>query len=392
MDGEFSLIDGFQRLRAADPVHLATDACLSIRRPGMECGLCREACPAGVLSGGLWSIKLETQGCIGCGICAATCPTGAIRVEGFDLPQTPESAEPAEPAEAAEAARPLECRRVPEALRAEGAEVVPCLGGLTAPDLIDRAAEGATIIDRGWCADCPVGHCAAPWEAALSAARDLLALADAGLPERLGVAEAPLPAQEALPVAALRPDLIPNRRDFFRRLVAPAPEPHSPEESQRIVFGRGLVRPIALQRSLDSLRALNDGALPPEVMPAVTINSAACDLHGICAAICPTGALRLTEPGGATLAIDYDATACISCGECQRVCPGKALSLNPAGNGALPEGRETLVTRARGICMGCGDSFAQGAGEMELYCVPCRNSRSLMQDMAHLRGGNFPQV
>ena len=384
MDGDFSETNGFQRLRASDPVHLAADACLSIRRPGMECGLCREACPAGVLSGGLWSIKLETQGCIGCGICAATCPTGAIRVEGFDLPHTPKPAEPVK------AARPLECRRVPEALRADGAEVVPCLGGLTAPDLIDRAAEGATIMDRGWCADCPVGHCPAPWEATLSAAQDLLALADAGLPARLSVAKAPLPAQAALPVAALRPELIPSRRDFFRRLVAPAPEPHSPEESRRIVFSRGLVRPIARQRSLERLRGLTDGALPPGVMPAVTINSAGCDLHGICAAICPTGALRLSEPDGATLAIDYDATACISCGECQRVCPGKALSLNPAGNGAVPQGRETLVTRARGTCVACGDTFAQGAGEPELYCIPCRNSRSLMQGMSQLRGGNLP--
>lgn len=149
----------FRSLRLGDAVHLATEACLSIRRPGMECGLCREACPAGVLSGGLWSVKLEKAGCIGCGICAAECPTGAIRVDGFE--QDPMADTHGE----ADVPVVLECRRVPEELRSEHARVVPCLGGLSAADLLELAATtGGDVIfaDHAWCADCPVGSCAAP--------------------------------------------------------------------------------------------------------------------------------------------------------------------------------------------------------------------------------------
>lgn len=374
-----------ERLRVGDPVLFASDACLIVRRPGMECSLCREACPAGVLSGGLWSIKLEVAGCIGCGVCAAECPTGAIRVEGFTPDVDVASADP----------EALECRRVPEALRTSGAVTVPCLGGLTMPDLLERVAAAdrpVAIMDRGWCADCPVGGSAAPWRANLDAANDVLASAGRDASSGISVVETPLPASEAQPVAALRPELVPSRRDFFRRLVAPTPEPHLPEESRRIVFRRGLVRPIARERTLAVMRGLaEEDELSPTLMPSVTIDTAACDLHGICAAICPTGALRLTEPDG-SLVIDYDAEACIACGECQRVCPGKALSLNAGGDGTVPEGRLTLASRARGVCVGCGDTFPQGRDEMHLYCQPCRNSQAFMQSWSNARGGAFPQV
>jgi ferredoxin len=381
-----SSLDIYKRLRSEDPVFLATEACFSVRRPAMECGLCRAVCPAGVLSGGLWSIKLETAGCIGCGICAAECPTGAIRVDGFST----------KIGEFTEEFLALECRRVPDALRAASAAVVPCLGGLSAADLLDHVAGSrgdVVLMDHGWCADCPVGSCASPWAASLSAAQSLLATLDKEIAPSITVKEVSLDAAKASPVAVLRPELTSNRRDFFRRLVAPAPEPHGPEESQRIIFSRGLVQPIARKRTLAVLRDLaGDEGLSPALMPLVTINTSVCDLHAICAAICPTGALRLTEPGGTSLVIDFDAEACISCGECQRVCPGKALSLKSDGDGTLPEGRKVLASRARGICMDCGDTFPQGLNDMHLYCQPCRNSQALMQEIPRLHSGSFPQV
>lgn len=155
----------------------------------MVCGHCREVCPAGVLSGGLWSVKLETAGCIGCGICSAECPTGAIRVEGF------EAKEASADSPAADAPITLECRRVPERLRANGAEMVPCLGGLSAADLLERAASGRDLVlaDHGWCAGCAFGHCAAPWEDAVQRAEGLSATLPEGMAPVIAVADLPLP-------------------------------------------------------------------------------------------------------------------------------------------------------------------------------------------------------
>lgn len=372
--------DRHRPLRAGDPVRLDSMACLSIRRPAMECGLCREICPAAVLGGGLWTLTMDKAGCLGCGLCAAACPTGALVVDGT----APEAAPEAEPLV-------LECRRVPEAERAEGAVVVPCLGGLTAPDLLDLLADGTERIvlrDRGLCAGCGVAAEAAPWEGQVSAALEVLAAAVPEGDRRIAIEGALLDPGVALPVIELRPELKPTRRDFFRRLTAPAPEPHSPEESQRIVHGRGLVAPVARERILAAAERLSDAVGAPKpaaLMPAVTIAAEACDLHGVCAAICPTGALRLTDDG-TTMAIDYDAAACIGCNECQRACPTRAVRLETGGDGTWHQGRRVLNERASGRCAACGDRFPQPQGGVETLCIPCRRGQALIQDLMMIRG------
>lgn len=345
----------FIRLKSDDPVQFCSDACLIVRRPGAECGLCREACPKSVLTGGLWSITLEADGCIGCGLCAAACPTGALLVDGFasdaEAPSTEVSL--------------LECHRVSPADRVEGATSVPCLGGLTAPDLLDRAAVGnVVLVDRRLCETCGVGCGAAPWRASVAEVRRLMAAVDTGLSDRVQVTEKPLDPASALPVlTALRPDkaakLKLDRRELFKRIVAPQEPIDVLAESRRVIEGRGLIAPIARGRVVARIAALADAqnqTFPPALLPAVKVADG-CGLHAVCAAICPTGALRL-DLAASTMALSFEASECISCGECQRACPTRALTLWPEGDGASPEARATLITRRRRVCDGCGDSFA----------------------------------
>lgn len=376
--------NGWRTLREGDPVVFRPDACLIVRRPGAECGLCRQACPKGVLAGGLWSIALEVDGCIGCGVCAAACPTGALAVEGF----APEAAAPG-------GGVVLECARVAPADRAEGATVVPCLGGLTAPDLVDRAASGpVTVMDRGFCAGCDVGCGAQPWAAALAEATGLVVLVDPDLADRIAVRDAPLAIRRALPAHdALRPDLAARarlgRRDFFRAVVHPEPPATPLEQSRRVIEGRGLIDPVARRRILARLTDLavaRDRALPTALTPAIRLTDG-CGLHGVCAAICPTGALRMAQ-GAGSLALTFEATDCIACNECQRACPTKALSLWPDGDGTAPKGRRTLAERASRACDACGDTFALDPGdETTCLCPICTKSAGLMQALSAWRAG-----
>lgn len=367
----------FILLKADDPVAFRADACLIVRRPGAECGLCRDACPKSVLGGGEWSVALETDGCIGCGLCAAACPTGAIAVDGF--PRVESGAGRA-------GARAIECARVPAASRRDGAEVVPCLGGLTVPDLIERAAAGgAVIVDRGLCGDCGVGCGAAPWAEALEQARAQLARVDGACADRLGCETEPLDRATARPAAeALRPDLHknarPNRRDLLRRVLEPVPDETPLERSRRIIEGRGLVSAVRRDRELAGIAALaaqTGREMPAALYPAIRL-AEGCGLHGVCAAICPTGALSL-DHGLGDMTLSFDAAACINCAECQRACPTKALSLWPEGDGSRPEGRQVLAVRASRSCDGCGATFPLAPGDTtRSYCPICEKSIGLM--------------
>jgi ferredoxin len=346
----------------------------------MSCGLCRDVCPAGVLAGTDWTIALETDGCVGCGLCAAACPTGALMVERC-APQAAASAGPE---------IVVECRRVAPSDRAAGAVVVPCLGGVTTPDLLDliAAAEARVVLaDRGWCTDCPIGACSAPWQPTLDETRAALAAIDERLAQDVAVDVRPLPTSRAAPVmAALRPDKQVGRRDILRRLIGAA-EPIDPRaESRRVVFGRGLVAPVKRRRVLERIGALaaqRDQEFPASLLPAIKIADG-CDVNGLCAAICPTGALSRTEDDG-RVTLGFEASACIACGECQRVCPGKALSLWRDGDGSVPQGRAILVQRRAATCESCGESFVP-AGD-ELLCSFCRKTMNVMAEISSLKNG-----
>ena len=375
-------------------IHVDVDACIARRPAAVSCDMCREVCPAGALA---WSDDglAVSAACVACGRCAAACPTGAISADGFDMPVPELALVPVELA--------IECERVPPQLRRVGARVVPCLGGVTTVQLVRIAALGhaGVLIDRGWCADCPAGRgpAASTLEVVADARCELLAAVGGGEQAR-GL---PLPRTEQSPLsqswALAPPSLAPNgnptggqlldRRSFFatfrggaRSVVAAASRP-------RHTRTRAACRPSAtiarhLSRRAKALAAAGarvPGGPRASAFPAITVHVNCCH-EGVCAAACPSGALRIVEDEAAGEAgLDIDNTLCLACGLCAQLCPHGAISVTPAGlsDAAAPTGPVALTRHALRPCKTCGEAFV--ARDDTTVCPRCVMAREQAFDL-----------
>ena len=152
----------------------------------------------------------------------------------------------------------------------------------------------------------------------------------------------------------------PARRAFLSGSLS-HPNPRLPRlPAERIA----LLKEIVLRGE----RRLPEGAIPN------LRASNACEGHGVCASVCPNGALRrFEEPGFQGL--EFDAIACVSCGACVVVCPEQALRLVPR-HPDLPQPRPEQITRhALTVCTRCDAEFTASADDE--FCPACRKNVGL---------------
>ncbi|CAA7616370.1 4Fe-4S binding protein [Magnetospirillum sp. SS-4] len=351
-------------------------SCLSVRYPGHECGLCENACPVA-------AVKLEEGRpvaggeCLGCGQCAARCPTSALSAGGFSLPSCP-------PTDAVTVF--IDCWRVAVPDSPHGAIRVPCLAGLGAGWLLalfDAIGERPIcLLDRGGCLDCPAGPGMASLRDTLDEIRALLeecGITGETVPKHV-VRPARHPLAPAIPTSA---DAMPlGRRGFFRdllggavRIAAETSQDHRPTPPLSL---RQPVQPIDRMRivtSLTRIAARHGRRVPPQALPQLSL--AECDARGLCAGLCPTGALRRIGDGnGAELR--FHAALCVSCGQCARACPDRAIAFSPFGGQAVVE---VLGRWAARDCAACGAAFFGAGGDL---CPDCVKETNLQHGMTAL--------
>jgi len=115
--------------------------------------------------------------------------------------------------------------------------------------------------------------------------------------------------------------------------------------------------------------------LPAGLSPALWVSDD-CRNHQVCAAVCPTAALRVyASDARAATGIALDAGRCIACGDCTRACPERALTLAAQREGSAQDGVTVLTRWNLRDCRDCGDGFADpGPG---VVCPTCRKTRAL---------------
>ena len=361
-----------KKLASRYGLRFRADACLAVRSSPKACSRCAETCPASVLAVNERGVALA-PGCLGCGRCVAVCPSGALTAQGYGIPDR-----------LPEGNRPLvvECWKVPPPLLVEGAHAVPCLGGLTTADLLELVlaageAHRLVLMDRGWCAACRAGGQAQPPVATqlefVRHALTRLGWPPQGLPalRRVPLPSSAMPAD--IPTPAEREAM--GRRAFFRFLAGRAAEAAPAEPAPRERGEGHFPERIRLLAALENLAALRGIPLPDGLFPAVSI-SEDCLNHGVCAGVCPTGALA-SYAGTEGAGVRFKPWLCLGCGLCARSCPEGALGLSLA-DGHAPSAPARLTRFPWHECPACQARFT---ARDEGLCPDCKRGRSLFDDL-----------
>lgn len=310
--------------------------CTRFRTPKADCTLCADLCPAGAitLSGAGPEIG---PACCNCGVCYAVCPTDAFgRKQGsdeeilFGLNRLEEK---------------KSCRISCQRGDGDADLLVSCLGRLTEALLLRPLHASPDIkleIVQPACAGCPMAKAVSLFANLLTRVGHLYDLVGAGR-ERISVTRIPLgPLRNGAAEGTTG-----SRREFLGAVREQAANvmmsalPSIPEdESGPAVNGRE--RPMNRKRAdlLESLRILAEKrkARPVSVsacesMTAELAISSRCTACGVCAAVCPTGAL-VQENIGPSIVISFRAGLCVNCGICAKVC----------GPGAIEENKTVLLS------------------------------------------------
>ncbi|MFQ9179529.1 MAG: ferredoxin family protein [Eggerthella lenta] len=124
-----------------------------------------------------------------------------------------------------------------------------------------------------------------------------------------------------------------ERRGNERMAVSPAvPGAAAPVALPRVMKDGTLPHFVPDRREalLDNLAQLGQPVLPSvatRLWGCVVIDGRACSSCRMCAAFCPTGAIRKFDNDDGTLGVYHYPGECVKCGSCRDVCPENAIEL-----------------------------------------------------------------
>lgn len=355
-------------------------ACALVRVGAGVCTVCQTACPADAIEVSDTGVQLANN-CLGCGRCVGACPTGALNLRGLAVEW---------PLPNGDEAVAVECTKVPPAQRAVSARVVPCLGSLSPARLLELVVENpqhpVQLTSHGWCQSCRAGRgLDAVLTDRLASVRQLLS--EAGWPQ----ARMPARRERPLPLALMPVELASpadsekvDRRRFFGRLagqaaqvVAASHPQDAPVPVRSVVRREDGVFPERVRwvHAVARLVQATGHPIPRGAFPALRVIGD-CHDHSVCAAVCPTGALRRYQTN-THAGLEFTPAWCIRCGLCTRHCPGQGIAFDDAAPAAgNPLAPVTVTLHPLRACPQCSTPVRAGG-----LCPSCQKSQSLARDL-----------
>ena len=323
---------------SSEAIVVHQERCAKVRNRNVACLKCADACTSGCIALVDGELRVDAAKCVGCGTCATVCPTSALEA------RNPSDAQLAQACLSARVGDEVvvaceQLRRAAGGLLDEGhvANVV-CLGRVDESLTSGLAVAGVRRI-RLACGDC------SGWEQEQGGAPARLggatpnALFEAwGSDARVQVVEG-VPAGacaegvDADGAAAAAAAYFAERRGNERMAVSPAvPGAAAPVALPRVMKDGTLPHflPDRREALLDNLAQLGQPVLPSvatRLWGCVVIDGRACSSCRMCAAFCPTGAIRKFDNDDGTLGVYHYPGECVKCGSCRDVCPENAIEL-----------------------------------------------------------------
>ncbi len=355
-----SLAERFAALEIAPPIRLNTDQCLRARYRFSACEACVRACPTNALhlDG---SIALNAEICAACRACLHVCPTGAL--DGNDgaaeLFRCITELHQPHHIELACSQHPAPEKGSPDVnvvVRVSG-----CLAALGPSMYLSVLALGVerVAVRLDACPTCSIGKVCSEISNTLSIVPRLLA--SLGIDARV-MGLSVVPDQADRPVYdAQHPPV--SRYALFHMFGAGGPRrtwralAGEDEQSATIKLpSRERRRLLAALHHLP-LRNVNT---PVEGLSFTRMTADdRCTACGVCARICPTGALSFTVTEDDDYVLAFSSGACIDCGACSKLCAASSLHRADAiFADVLASGPIALRAGMLRSCTACGARFA----------------------------------
>ncbi|MEG1515543.1 MAG: 4Fe-4S binding protein [Clostridia bacterium] len=330
----------------AHPV-LEKTRCINYRQGKIKCTKCAEVCPSGMLVTPEKG-QIDWAKCVDCDLCAVVCPAKAFGLSGVHF----QKAQALCKVGALQPIRTLGCDMSEVPLEFSGW----CLGSIPWELICMLALDSQVELVRGKCDNCPNAAGLEPFERTLERTR--LFLGSACFARQVRVTE----ACDATPPKLTRREALGAALWGIRRTVG-ASLGNLPAQNDGLLFRLLLVHKLSQPNAAGADSAISEtgcGWQSPEF-------SEACWACGICAKICPNGAISVVERQG-TRYLVHEPCLCTGCCACQAVCPEKAIV--QISEKRLDRTARCVATRVLSeSCTRCAGAVKPGTGPL---CTRCR--------------------
>ncbi len=391
-----------EKLNEAPALRFDPRRCLRTNRKGATCRRCADNCPAGIITLSPPSpaspVSVDPEKCSGCGICAGICPTEAFALAGYSPGRLLGALQ------AGQKAR-FVCRKDStaggRALAGSAASTeatrLPSLGCLDETVLVGAAVlQGRVdlVVSDDRCATtCEFApHCRRALELARSRAQAILDFLGVKAQIALAPADDP-PTSPKRSGGSSRKEFLAllgrNALQAGAQLLPPLLVP-GPSRSEEAPAPAVPVKRRVLLEIVGPFLAAHNRSWEPWQQEGATSDffgqvdlSGQCDACGVCALVCPTGALSKLEAENGSLNLWHRPGYCLNCGTCARACPRRAIAVRPARN--LPPTADAPVLAAGfepGRCGACGGPLWQRRlSPPRSLCAQCQTRIDLINHL-----------